>query len=339
MTAGDRMRFLVTGATGFLGGALARRLARDGTPVRGLVRSERDASALALAAAGVELAAGDVRDRDAVREAVRGCSHVVHLAAVRSHAGVSAATLFDVNVRGSENVAAAARAEAVARLVFGSSLGVHGYVDGALLDERSPIRPNTRYRRSKWIAESRLRDASATSGLPLVVARISTVVGPGAAAWLPLARGIAAGRMRLLGDGRNHIDLVVVDDLVEGLRLCAMAPRVEGGCFVLGSAVPSTVGGFVASIARALDVPVPTRGPPRAPYRVLLRAAQSVFHVTGYDSAFAHSREVLAADKRASSEHARAALGYAPAASVDDAVRAMIDRFVDEGRVSVRRPA
>ena len=331
------MRYLVTGATGFIGGTLARRLARDGTPVRALVRRELDAPT--LSAAGVELSTGDVRDRDAVREAVRGCSHVVHLAAMRSRPDVSAATLFDVNVRGSTNVADAARAEGVTRLVFGGSLGVHGYIDGALLDERSPIRPNTRYRRSKWMAESLLRDASATSGLPLVVARISAVVGPGAAAWVPLARGIAAGRVRLLGDGRNHVDLVDVEDLVEGLRLCATAPRVDGECFVLGSAAPGTVGGFVASIARALDVPVPTSGPPRAPYRVLLRVAQAAFRVTGYDPPFVHSREMLAADKRTSSAHASAMLGYAPRASMDDVVRAMIDRFVAEGRVSVSRRA
>ena len=330
------MRYLVTGASGFLGGTLARRLARDGTPVRALVRRESDATA--LAAAGVELATGDVRDVDAVREAVRGCSHVVHLAAVRARPDVPTATLYDVNVRGSTNVADAARAEGVTRLVFGSSLGVNGYVDGALLNERSPIRPNTRYRRSKWLAESLLRDMSATSGLPLVVARISAVVGPGAAGWVPLARGIAAGRMRMLGDGRNHIDLVAAEDLVEGLRLCATAPRVDGDCFVLGSAAPNTVGGFVGSIARALDVPAPRSGPPRAPYRVLLRAAQAAFRVTGYDPPFVHSREVLAADKRASSAHARATIGYAPGASVDDAVRAMIDRFVEEGRVSVSRP-
>jgi dihydroflavonol-4-reductase len=337
VTAGDRTRYLVTGATGFIGATLTRRLRRDNTPVRAFVRRESDAPA--LAAAGVELATGDVRDRDAVREAVRGCSHVVHLAAVRVRPDVSTATLVDVNVRGSANVANAAGAEGVTRLVFGSSVGVHGYVDGALLDERSPLRPNTPYRHSKCVAESLLRDASAASGLPLVIARISAVVGPGATGWLPLARAIAAGRLRLLGNGRNHVDLVDLDDLVEGLRLCATSPRAEGECFLLGSDRPSTVGSFVATIARALGVPVPTSGPSRVPYRVLLRAAQVAFRFTGYNPAFVHSREMLAADKRASSEHARTTLGYAPGASVDAAVRAMIDRFVDEGRVSVSRPA
>lgn len=80
-------RFLITGATGFIGGALARRLARDGLAVRALVR--RGADTRSLAAAGVELATGDVRERAAVREAMRGCTHVVHLAATRAGSGTT----------------------------------------------------------------------------------------------------------------------------------------------------------------------------------------------------------------------------------------------------------
>ncbi|MDB4881828.1 MAG: UDP-glucose 4-epimerase [Gemmatimonadetes bacterium] len=330
-------RFLITGATGFIGGALARRLARDGLAVRALVR--RGADTRSLAAAGVELATGDVRERAAVREAMRGCTHVVHLAATRAGSGTTTSMLHDVNVRGTANVADAAQAEGIARLVYGGSLGVHGFVSGALIDEESPIRPNTRYRRSKWLAEQLLRAAQARTELPVVMARISTVVGPGASAWFPLAQRIAAGRMRLLGDGANHIDLVAVDDLVEGLRLCATVAGAEGACYVLGSAAPSTVGGFSASIARALGVPAPSSGPPAAPYRVLLRAAALAFRITGYDPRFVHAREVLVADKRSSSERARASLGYAPCASVDDAVRAMVARFVEEGRLPVAHPA
>jgi dihydroflavonol-4-reductase len=331
VSEGDGTRTLVTGATGFLGGALAMRLARDGRAVRALVRRESDANA--LAAAGVELASGDVRDSAAVREAMRGCTHVVHLAAKRAGAGVPARAMLDVNVRGTANVAAAASAEGVARLVYGSSLGVHGFVAGAVIDERSPIRPNTHYRRSKWIAEQLLRDERDRSGLPVVVARISTVVGPGASAWLPLTRLVASGRMRLLGDGANHIDLIAVDDLVDGLLLCATTTSAERGCYVLGSATPSTVAWFVGSIARALEVPAPRAGPPVAPYRWMLWTAQLAFRATGLDPRFVHAREVLVADKRASSELARAELGYAPHASVDDAVRAMIARFVEDGQV------
>jgi nucleoside-diphosphate-sugar epimerase len=240
-------------------------------------------------------------------------------------------------VRGTANVAAAAVEERVARLVYGSSLGVHGFVSSGVLDESSPVRPNTRYRLSKWQAERLLDDVRARTALPVVVARISTVVGPRANAWLPLARGIAEGRVRLVGDGMNFVDLVAIDDLADGLQRCLTTPDVSGRRYVLGSGAPSTVVGFFTEIARSLGVPAPVPGPPAAPYRAMLRATALAFRLTGIDSAFAHRREVFVASKRASSELARRELGYRPTSSVTEAVRAMITGFVRDGRLQPSR--
>src|SRR5688500_978842 len=310
------MRVLVTGATGFVGGAVARRLAREGHDVRTLAR--RTSETAALAAAGIDVVPGDVRDAKAVALAMHGCSHVIHLAAAKSG---TMAHLEDVNVRGTAIVMDAAREAGVERVVFGSTLGVHGFVTGRPLDEQSPVRPNTPYRLTKWRAEQVARAAYERKAIPLVIARISTIVGRGARGWLPMAHGITAGRMRLIGDGSNSIDLVPVDDLVDGLLRCALVPAIEGRHYVLGSNVPSTVAGFSASIADALGVPAPRAGLPPEPFRIAQRAAALVFRVTGTASSFVHDREVLVDDKRAISARARAELGYDPHASLDDAVR------------------
>ena len=327
------MRLLVTGATGFVGGAVARRLARDGHDVRALVRPSADGTA--LHAAGIDVVAGDVRDPASVALALQGCSHAIHLAAAKSG---SHALLHEVNVRGTANVMEAARTTGLERVVFGSTLGVHGFVTGKTIDERSPVRPNTPYRLSKWHAEEVARDAHRRAAVPLVVARISTVVGRGALAWLSLARGIATGRMRLIGRGDNGIDLVPVDDLVDGLVRCTLVPAIEGRCYVLGSREPTSFGRFTTTIAAALGVPAPQAGSTALPFRVAQRVAATVFRLTGFASHFVHSREVLVADKRTSNARARAELGYDPSASVDEAVRAMIAGFVADGRLPDLRP-
>ena len=328
------MRVLVTGATGFVGGAVARRLARDGHDVRALARESSEVHP--LEAAGIDVVRGDVRDVEAVKLAARGCSHLIHLAAAKSG---SSSRLHEVNVRGTANVIEAARESGIQRIVFGSTLGVHGFVTRPPLDEHSAVRPNTPYRLSKWRAEEVVRAAHARTGVPAVIARISTVVGRGAMGWLPMARGIAAGRMRLIGDGANSIDLVPLDDLVDGLLRCAIVPSIEGRHYVLGAGTASTVAGFAASIAEALGVPAPRAGLPAAPFRLAQRAAALVFRLTGYASSFVHDREVLVADKRATSARARAELGYDPRGSVGDAVRVMVDGFVAAGQVSRRVPA
>jgi dihydroflavonol-4-reductase len=328
------MRVLVTGATGFVGGAVACRLVRDGYDVRGLARPSADVAR--LVAAGIDVVPGDVRDPGSLALAMRGCSHVIHLAAAKS--GPSA-LLHDVNVRGTANVLDAAREADVQRVVFGSTLGVHGFVTGQALDERTAARPNTPYRLSKWRAEEAVHAAHERVGAPVVIARISTVIGRGARGWLPLARGIAAGRMRLIGDGANSIDLVPIDDLTDGLIRCALAPSIEGRRYVLGAGASSTMAGFAASIAGVLGVPAPRPGLPAAPFRAAQHAAALVFRLTGFASSYVHDREVLVADKRAASARARAEIGYDPRASVDDAVRAMVDGFVAAGALPGRRPA
>jgi nucleoside-diphosphate-sugar epimerase len=328
------VRVLVTGATGLLGGALALRLAAEGIAVRALVR--RSADVRQLHGGGVELAFGDVRELATVQDAMRGCSHVVHLAAAKTIHNVPRAEYHTVNVRGTRNLTDAARTEGVTRFVYGGAIGVHGFVAGRSLNESSPARPNTPYRLTKWMAENVVQDAHRREGLPSVVARITSAVGRDAKGWLPFARAIQENRLRLIGDGTNQIDLVAVADLVDGLWQCATVPGVEGRVYLLGSSQPQTVGTFAAEIARRLGSRAPRRGLPAGPYRVLMHAASVVFRTTGYYFPFAHGREMLVADRHVSIARARADLGYDPRRPLSAAIDEMIGQFIGDGLLPAR---
>src|SRR5215813_11169034 len=118
------MNVLVTGASGFAGGRLVKALTRRGHHVRALVR--RTSNTSALERSGAEIHVGDVRDRQAVDDAVHGADQVYHLAAVRPSPGLSNEFYRDVNVSGTRNVMRAVRHHGVERLIHCSTAGVHG---------------------------------------------------------------------------------------------------------------------------------------------------------------------------------------------------------------------
>jgi dihydroflavonol-4-reductase len=322
------MTVLITGATGCIGGALATALVADGVRVRALVRSGSDSTL--LEAAGVERADGDVRDRDAVRAAVRGCTQVVHLAAQRTAGGVPASVYRDVNVGGTGHIVEAAKEQGVSRLVFASTIGVHGFDARLPVDEQTALRPNSPYRLTKCAAEEVVNEARG-AGLSAIILRISSTVGPGAKQWLPYCRLVEAGGLRLIGGGANATEVVALDDLVDAIRLALGAPDSASGTYALGGGVPLSARDLAARIADALQRPLPRRGPPALPYRLAMRAASVSFRRTGRFVVSLHEREPLVASLRVSIARARAQLGYAPRGDIDGALRAMVAGFRADG--------
>lgn len=325
------MRTLITGAGGFIGSAMVARALANGSEVRACIRPGKDATA--VRALGADVVEADIADGDRLFEIMRDCSHVIHLAAAKPSQHPPAGAFNRVNVHGTQQVLRTALQADVQRVVVGGAVGVHGFVTSGVLTEDSPIRANTAYRQSKWRAEVGAISMHREWQSPVVIARISTVVGAGAMAWLPLVNRIATKNFRYLGDGENHLDLVAIDDLVDGLWRCLVAPGIEGRSYLLGSVEPITVRTFTTLLANALGVPAPRRGPPRWPYRVHQHCASMLNRLFGVDSEFAHAREWLVSDKVVSSERARREAGYAPRVPIAQAINEMVEYFRVHGKI------
>src|SRR5438874_9274739 len=218
------MTVLVTGATGLLGSHLTEVLVERGERVRALVRPGEDARRLAHPA--VEICRGDLADRAALDAALRGVDRVLHCAARTGPWGPPAA-YETANGRGLAALVEGALAAGVRRVVHVSSITVHGNDVRGRADETAPLRvePNP-YSRSKVAGERLLARMMRERGAPLTIVRPGWIYGPGdVASFARFAAMIQRGQMVMIGAGRNHIPLIYVRDVAQGIVLASETAR------------------------------------------------------------------------------------------------------------------
>src|SRR3954453_5971455 len=211
----------VTGGSGFVGGALIPRLARDGWTVRALARSDR--SAQTVEEAGAEAVRGDLDDTSAMRAGADG-AQVFHHAAAKGEDFGDPADFERITVQGTKNALAAAREAGVRRFVHvGTEAALMAGQPLVNVDEKTPLRPDspTPYPWSKAKAEQAVRDANG-DGLETIVVRPRFVWGKGASTLLPeIVAMVKAGKFAWIGGGGQLTATTHIDNTVEGLVLAA----------------------------------------------------------------------------------------------------------------------
>ena len=213
------MTTLVTGATGFVGSAVTRRLIEAGYDVRVLVREHSDRTN--LEGLCVEVAVGDLRDPTSLRRALKGCRSLFHVAADYRLWVRRPDDLYEANVRGSINLLQAAADAGVERIVYTSSVATLGLnADGSPSNEDTVVDSSKmigHYKHSKYLAEQEIRALARREHLPVVTVNPSTPIGPRDIKPTPTGRVIvraAAGKMPAYVD--TGLNLVHVDDVADG---------------------------------------------------------------------------------------------------------------------------
>lgn len=320
MTDLANLTILVTGATGFIGGHLARRLVQEGARVRALVRSPHKAAA--LADLGVEIIPGDITDRDGVRRATRGASIVYHAAAWADEQGDRDA-VWAVNVTGTQHMVDAAIAEGVARFIHLSSCAVYGSRQQMDIDESAPPRMTGRvYHDSKVAAEEVVFAAYRDHGLPVVVARPSQVYGPGSPQFtIRVIEAVKGGKVILVDGGKHFFKPIYIDNLIDALVLCATVDEAVGEALNLTDGGPVPWKDFFAAYGRMVGV----TSFPSAPYPAAYVYAifkEIMSKVTGKRSSI--NREVVKtfrSHNSFSNAKARRILGWEPAIDFEEGMR------------------
>ncbi|GAG85151.1 unnamed protein product, partial [marine sediment metagenome] len=161
------MKVLVTGATGFTGSHLAKRLFQSGFDVRVLVRDKSKVGQ--LNGFDPEVIKGDIRDPGAVDHAVRGVEKVFHIAAVYRTAGIKDEVYWDVHVKGTENLLNASFKYGIQKFIHCSTVGVHGHIENPPADENYPFNPGDIYQLTKLKGEITALQFYQKTQLPVIV--------------------------------------------------------------------------------------------------------------------------------------------------------------------------
>ncbi len=230
------MKTLLTGASGFVGAALARQLLEAGHELRTLVRpsSERDN----LAGLDLEIVTGDLRDAASLQRALKGCRALFHVAADYRLWTPRPEDLYASNVDGSRNIMRAALDAGVERIVYTSSVATLGLnADGSPATEETPVSIDDmigHYKRSKFLAEQAVRELIREQGLPAVIVNPSTPIGPRDIKPTPTGRIIvdaASGRIPAYVD--TGLNIAHVDDVARG-HVLAFERGETGERYILG---------------------------------------------------------------------------------------------------------
>lgn len=324
------MRALVTGATGFTGGHLARGLARRGYTVRALVRDP--ARAGDLAASGVELATGDLRDRSSLDAAARGMDVVFNVAAIYRQAGLATETYRAVNATAVGDVIAAAANAGVRRVVHCSTVGVHGDVEHPPANEDAPLKPGDVYQETKLEGERIARDAGQRLGVQVAIVRPTGIYGPGDRRLLKLFRGVVRGFLPILGRGEIYYHLTYIDDLVEGFRLCGEHPAAAGRTYILAGGEVTTLNELVARIATVAGVRPPRIHLPVWPFWLAGAMCEAICAPFGIEPPLYRRRVDFYTKSRAFDiSRARQEIGYAPEVGLNDGIARTLAWYREHG--------
>jgi nucleoside-diphosphate-sugar epimerase len=253
------MKTLITGATGFLGGALAHRLHSMGWEVTALGRTPEKLKL--LEAHGIKTLQADIEDEAAMRNACSDQEIVFHCAAFPSPWG-KYDDFYRSNVLGTRNLVQGCAENKVRRLVYVSTPSIYfSYSSRMNVHETDPLpKPISHYAKTKLLAEQEI-DKAHEDGLPVISIRPRALFGPGDTVLFPrLIPRLQSGKLPILGDGNNVIDLTYIDNVVDALLLCAESPaETLGKKYNISNDEPVKLWDLIRFLCKDLNIDPPKR--------------------------------------------------------------------------------
>lgn len=321
------MRVGVTGATGFTGSALAKRLSADGDQV---VCLARDISRLPeeFQNDAVELSG---QGPDWAREFVQSLDCVIHVAAMYRNNGPRE-EFEAVNVGMTKTLLEACEAAGVKRFVYISTIGVHGSVPSVPADENAPLAPQDDYQETKLKAEQLARTFGKANALEVAIIRPCAIYGPGDTRMLKLFRMVQKGTFFFVGRFDAWFHAVYIDDLVDAMILAAIRQEANGETFTIGGPNYQKLRDYVGQAAETLGVRPPWLILPWRPMYAAAWMMEKAGLLFGFQPPLHRRRLKFFKHNRGfSTEKARRLLGYDPKVDLAEGFERTVAWYRAEG--------
>ncbi|MDO9541170.1 MAG: NAD-dependent epimerase/dehydratase family protein [Kiritimatiellia bacterium] len=303
-------KVLVTGATGFTGSVLVRKLVKAGLEVHAIARATSDLQQ--FGDLKINWHRGQVYDEAVVTEAAKDVQYVFHLAAAYREAKYGDEIYRRVHVLSTQFLAnAVLQNNDFRRFIHVSTVGVHGHIADPPADENYPLNPDDIYQRTKAEAELWLRQFAPEHKIPFTVIRPAAIYGPGDTRLLKFFRMASYRWLILPGTKRGLYHLVHVDDLTNVMMLAAIHPAALNEIFICGNSECMTLEQIAAVVARKLGTHFTVVRLPAAPFFFIADVCEGICRKFGIEPPI-HRRRLafFTKDRSFNTGKLRAKLGY-----------------------------
>lgn len=314
------MKVLVTGATGYTGQLLVKKLLAKGMDVRAIARKTSNISP--FEGLDVTWFFGDVFDKKTVQQAMEGVSYVFHLAAAFRDAKSSEQDYRNVHLVSTQHIVNEALKNPVfKRLVHVSTMGVHGHIANPPGDENSPFSPGDGYQSTKVEAEEWLGEYAAEKKFPYTIIRPCAIYGPGERRLLKLYKMAAGSFFPILGKGKCWYHMVHVEDLTNAMMLAAVEEKALGEAFLIGSTEAIRLEDMVAIIAKEYNTTPKIVRIPIGPFFLLGDICEAICKPLKIEPPIYRRRVAFySKDRNFSTRKMQEVLGYTPLWSNKDGI-------------------
>jgi len=322
---------LVTGATGFTGGILTRKLVKASLKVSAVARNSSNLDP--LKDLDIVWFRGDVFDEDVMKDALRGQQYVFHVAAAFREAKSLEVDYWNVHVKSTQIIAKEViKNPNFKRYVHISTIGVHGHIEDPPASEEYRFGPGDSYQRTKLEAEKWLNDFAANNPIPYTIIRPAAIYGPGDKRLLKLFKMALKSYFPLLGQGNCMYHLVHVDDLTDCFIIAATHPDALGETFIIGADEPIGIADIAKIVAEHFGKKIKIIRLPIAPFFLVADICEKICKPLGIEPPIYRRRVAFySKDRHFDVSKMKRVLGYEPRHKNRDGIIETADWYKEKG--------